>query len=82
MLLVRTARTGGGDDMREIWFAHICDQERAVQAVAATCRSESPRMTRAWRSRSACACIDIASSRAGGISTSLTSTEMTLTPQG
>lgn len=35
MLLVRTARTGGGDDMREIWFAHVRDQKHAVRAVAA-----------------------------------------------
>ena len=33
MLLVRTPR--GGIDMREIWFAHIPDQERAVHAVEA-----------------------------------------------
>jgi hypothetical protein len=35
MLLVRTPRAGRGGDMREIWFAHIRDQERPVQAVAA-----------------------------------------------
>jgi len=33
MILVRTARMGGFEDMKEIWFAHIPDRERAVQAV-------------------------------------------------
>ena len=33
MLLVRTPRESGGIDIREIWFAHIPDQERAVHAV-------------------------------------------------
>jgi hypothetical protein len=35
MPLVRTPRVGGGDDMREIWFAHVRDQKHAVQAPAA-----------------------------------------------
>src|SRR5665213_3264990 len=35
MLLVRTPRESGGIDMREIWFAHIPDQKRAMHAVEA-----------------------------------------------
>ena len=35
MLLVRTPRESGSIGMREIWFAHIPDQERAVHAVEA-----------------------------------------------
>jgi hypothetical protein len=35
MILVRTPRDSGGIGMAEIWFAHIPNQERAVQAVEA-----------------------------------------------
>ena len=32
MILVRTP-SGGGEDTKQIWFAHIPDRDRAVQAV-------------------------------------------------
>ena len=32
MILVRTP-TGDGEDTKQIWFAHIPDRDRAVQAV-------------------------------------------------
>ena len=32
MILVRTP-TGDGEDAKQIWFAHIPDKDRAVQAV-------------------------------------------------
>jgi hypothetical protein len=33
MILVRTAPMTGFEDIKEIWFAHIPDRERAVQSV-------------------------------------------------
>ncbi len=49
---------------------------------SAICFSDSPSMTRACRSRSACAWRDMASSRSGGMTISRISTDCTVTPQG
>jgi hypothetical protein len=43
MLLVRAPRVGGGRDTMDIWFAHIPDMPRAVQAVEASAEADPDR---------------------------------------
>jgi hypothetical protein len=43
MLLVRTPGAEGARDTMDIWFAHIPDMQRAVQAVEASARAAPDR---------------------------------------